>query len=242
MSFSNLQRSEHKVCSQNGEDGVIEALFAQLGTTNKYFVEFGCGDATECNAAYLLEQGWTGLMMDVSGECNNPKARIHREFIHAENINALFQKHGVPQQFDLLSIDIDGNDFWVWRAITARPRVVVIEYNAHISPQVRVAIVYEPGFCPNGSDYFGASLLAMAELGRRKGYTLVYCERAGVNAFFVADEVLPPGFQPAAIQTIYRPPNYNYQGYCSPPDTDRTMVDPFNEFNQWFVQIDCEPG
>jgi hypothetical protein len=253
MPFSNLQGSERKVYSQNGEDGVLDAIFARLGTTNKYFVEFGCGDATECNAAYLLERGWTGLLMDTSEECNNPKARIHQEFITAENINALFQKYGVPRQFDLLSIDIDGNDFWVWRAITARPRVVVIEYNAHVPPDVRVAIVYNPAFnssrndCSggsfnNGSDYFGASLLAMKELGQQKGYTLVYCERAGVNAFFVADEVLPPGYQPAPIETIYRPPNYDYRGFRFPPDATRTMVDPFHEFNQWFVQIDCGLG
>ncbi len=253
MSFADLQKSERSVSSQNGEDGVIESIFATLGTTNKYFVEFGCGDGTECNAAYLLECGWTGLMMDGAGECNNPKARIAQEFVTAENINELFAKHGVPPRFDLLSIDIDGNDFWVWRAIKARPRVVVIEYNAHPPPDVRVAIAYNPHFGSvqgegfggsfnTGTDYFGASLLAMQELGQEKGYTLVYCERAGVNAFFVADEELPSDFVPRPIESIYRPPNYQYRGYRLPPDPQRTMVDPFNEFNQWFVQIDCGLG
>ncbi|MGD9720037.1 MAG: hypothetical protein AB7O59_02340 [Pirellulales bacterium] len=239
MPFSSLQRSERKVHSQNGEDGVLEAIFARLGTTNKYFVEFGCGDGTECNSAFLLEQGWRGLMMDSAGVSNNPRATIHAEFITAENINALFQKYGVPPQFDLLSIDIDGNDFWVWREIAARPRVVVIEYNSHVPPDVCSAIVYDPAFQSNGTDYFGASLLALELLGREKGYTLIHCERAGVNAFFVAHEALPHGFQSSPIARLYRPPNYNYQGMRLRPDPARTMIDPFNEFNQWFSQIDC---
>jgi hypothetical protein len=238
MPFSNLQASERKVTSQNGEDGVIEAIFARIGTTNKFFVEFGVGDATECNGAYLLEQGWTGLMMDGGHDSRNPRATIRREFIVAENINALFAKYGVPREFDLLSIDIDGNDFWVWREIAARPRVVVIEYNSNVPADVSVAIAYEPMFISDGSDYFGASLLALVELGRQKGYTLVYCERAGVNAFFVADEALPRGFQPQSLEKLYRPPNYNYMGCRCRPDPTRTMVDPFNEFNQWFVRID----
>ncbi|HEV3138584.1 MAG TPA: hypothetical protein VGZ26_11785, partial [Pirellulales bacterium] len=73
MIFSNLQAAERRVYSQNGEDGVIEALFAMLGTTNKFFVEFGCGDGMQCNAAYLVEQGWTGLSMDVHGISKNPR-------------------------------------------------------------------------------------------------------------------------------------------------------------------------
>jgi hypothetical protein len=242
MPFSNLESSERKVHSQNGEDGVIEALFARLGTTNKYFVEFGCGDGIECNGAYLLELGWTGLMMDAAGECNNPKVTLRKEFVNAENVNDLFRKYGVPQHFDLLSIDIDGIDFWVWREITFRPRVVVIEYNAHVPPDVRAAIIYEPNFQSSGTDYFGASLLALKDLGQAKGYTLVYCERAGVNAFFVADETLPPGYQPPAIESIYRPPNYYYLGWQFRPDPTCTMVDPFNEFNQWYSRVDCGLG
>jgi hypothetical protein len=238
MQFANLQASERRVCSQNGEDGVLEALFARLGTTNKYFVEFGVEDGTECNTAYLLQEGWTGLMMDGAGVCRNPLATIHREFVTAENINSLLRKHAVPQQFDLLSIDIDGNDFWVWSAIKARPRVVVIEYNASVPPGVRSAIAYDPQFVTNGTDYFGASLLALKELGQRKGYTLVYCERAGVNAFFVADELLPGGFQPAPIEKIYRRPNYHYMGLCFPPDRQRKMVDPFVDFDRWLAHLE----
>jgi hypothetical protein len=222
-----LDASEKKVFSQNGEDGVIEAIFAEIGVTNKYFVEFGCEQAVECNTAYLLAQGWTGLLMDGGGTSRNPLADVKKEFVTAENIRQLFEKYQVPNQFDLLSIDIDGNDFWVWEQIPHRPRVLVIEYNAHVPPHLARTIRYDPKFQWNGTDYFGASLLALQHLGQRKGYTLVYCERTGANAFFVANEALPSGFQPRRIEEIYRPPNYLGQGMRWPPDPGREMIDPF---------------
>jgi hypothetical protein len=224
--LADLGRHERKVRSQNGEDGVLAAIFAAIGVTNKFFVEFGCQDATECNAAYLLEQGWQGLLMDGGGISNNRLAVVQKEFITAENINALLQKYNVPDAFDLLSIDIDGNDYWVWKAMTCRPRVLVIEYNAHVPPQQRKTIVYDPWFRWNGSDYFGASLRAMKELGEQKGLTLVHCEVTGTNAFFVATDALPPSFQSKPIEAIYRPPNYLGRGLRWPPDAYRTMVDP----------------
>lgn len=226
MSLTNLASAERKIHSQNGEDGVIEAIFAVIGTTNRFFVEFGVQDATECNTAYLLDQGWTGLLMDGGGISHNPKAVVQREFITAENINGLLAKYQVPQQFDLLSIDIDGNDYWVWRALTYRPRVVVMEYNAGIPPDQRLAIAYDPHFVWTGSDYFGASLRALAELGKEHGYVLVHCERAGANAFFVEQSALPPDFVPPPLAALYRPPNYFYQGLRHPADAYRRMIDP----------------
>jgi hypothetical protein len=227
MSLENLEACEKKVLSQNGEDGVIEAIFAEIGVTNKYFVEFGCQYATQCNTANLLLQGWNGLLMD--GDCvsRNPMATVYNEFITAENIDSLLRKYDVPQAFDLLSIDVDGNDFWIWKQIVHRPRVVVIEYNADPPPNVCCTIQYEPNFVWYGTTYFGASLLALARLGRVKGYTLVHCERAGVNAFFIADEALPQGYTAPSIETIYRPPNYKYQGKCFRREPTRMMIDPF---------------
>jgi tetratricopeptide (TPR) repeat protein len=221
-----LESAERRFTSQNGEDGVIEAIFAAIGTTNRYFVEFGVQDATECNSARLLARDWSGLLMDGDGISRNPRATVQREFVTAENVNSLFGKYGVPREFDLLSIDIDGNDYWVWRAIEYRPRVVVIEYNASVPPTERRTIAYDPSFRWNGTDYCGASLRALAELGSEKGYALVYCERAGVNAFFVERSALPPGFAPRAPEQVYRPPNYFYRGERHPPDPLRRMIDP----------------
>jgi hypothetical protein len=222
MELNDLERLERRVYSQNGEDGVLEAIFAAVGVTNRYFVEFGCGDATECNTAYLLEQGWQGLLMDPAGVSRNMRATVRQEVVTAGNIDSLLRKYGVPEEFDLLSIDIDGNDYWVWGAITHRPRVVVIEYNAAVPPGERKVIAYDPAFQWNGSDYFGASLRALAELGGRKGFTLVYCESRGVNAFFVETRLLPPSFVPRPLEAVYRPPQYNRY----PPD-DRSLADPW---------------
>ena len=141
MGLDDLHRYERKRYTQNGEAGVLAEIFARVGVTNRYCVEFGCEDASECNTAFLLEHGWQGLLMDPGGLSRNPWAVVRKELVTAENVNDLFQKYGVPEAFDLLSIDIDGNDYWVWRAITYRPRVVVIEYNAHVPPQ-------EPGPSP----------------------------------------------------------------------------------------------
>lgn len=238
MSLSNLEAREKKIYSQNGEDGIIEALFETLGTTNRYFVEFGVEDGVECNTAALLERGWNGLMMDLGGVCRNPRATIRQEYVFAENVNLLFNRYRVPERFDLLSIDIDGNDFWVWLEVVARPRVVVIEYNASYPPDECRTIVYDPTFQFLGTDYFGASLLALQTLGQRKGYTLVYCDRTGSNAFFVADEALPAGYQPRPIDEIYRPPNYFGKGYAWPPDATRRMIDPFCGWNPAYFQVD----
>jgi tetratricopeptide (TPR) repeat protein len=224
--LANLEAAEKKVRSQHGEDGVIEAIFAAIGVTNRYFVEFGVEDATECNTACLLQQGWTGLMMDGEGISRNPLASVEREYVTAENINELFAKHHVPGDFDFLGIDIDGNDYWVWKALAYRPRVVVIEYNASVPPELRRVIPYDPHFRWNNSDYFGASLGALAELGNRKGYELVYCERAGTNAFFIARSQLPAGYAARPLAEIYRPPNYCYRGYGHRPEYQRTMIDP----------------
>jgi len=184
-----LSTRERRVYSQNGEDGVLEAIFEVIGTTDKYYVEFGAQNGVECNTRLLREKhGWTGLLMDGGNE--DLTIYLHREFVTAENIQELLNKYKVPAEYDLLSIDIDYNDWYVWRAIKSRPRVVVIEYNAsHMAGEDRV-IHYQAYGSWDGSNYFGASMDALIKLGQELGYTLVYAEDMGVNLFFVRDDVL----------------------------------------------------
>lgn len=210
---------ERREYSQNGEDGVIAAIFAMIGTTGRYFVEFGAEDGMQSNARYLAKKkGWTGLWMD--GGDWPPENGVKKEFITAENIESLFVKYGVPGEFDLLSIDIDGNDYWVWKAITSyRPRAVVIEYNAHIPPWESKSIPYDPRFRWDKSDYYGASLLALKKLGEKKGYTLIGTDKNGVNAFFVLNELVPGRFAPPPWPQTYHPPAFKgRQGNRHPPD------------------------
>lgn len=195
---------ERKEYSQNGEDGIIAAIFAMIGATNKYFVEFGVENGIECNTRYLSKhKGWKGLLMDGSNE--NPAMNLHKEFITAENIEALFQKYNVPVEFDLLSIDIDGNDYWVWKAVTHyKPRVVIMEYNACFPWNESKTIPYKADFQWDKTDYYGATLQAMVKLGAEKGYTLIATDRNGVNAFFVRKDVLK-GIHVREPEQLYYP-------------------------------------
>jgi hypothetical protein len=119
--------------------------------------------------------------------------RCARALVSSDTIEALLAQHQVPAELDLLSIDIDGNDYWVWEAIRGwRPRVVVIEYNASHDPSVRWVMLEDPSYRWNGTTYYGASLASLAALGRQKGYTLVGTNSTGVNAFFVRDDLVTP--------------------------------------------------
>ena len=240
---------EKKIYSQNGEDGIIDYIFSQIGTTNKFSVEFGVGNGFECNTVYLLERrGWVGLMMDYGADqqikwnkifkkawdyrkqglfknikkyvafvkkitnrakrSTNFHLDIKNERVTTENIQNLFQKYNVPKFFDLLSIDIDYNDYWVWKSIIDySPRVVVIEYNSAIPPTESRAVSYDPEAIWDGTNYFGASLLALSNLGQQKGYTLIGCDSNGVNAFFCKSELITDK-KIKNIQSLYMPPKY----------------------------------
>jgi hypothetical protein len=220
-----LTRYERRVYSQFGEDGILRAIFGRIGTTNRYFVEFGVEDGRECNTRYLAERrGWRGLLMDLEHE--DPRRNLHRERVTAENVNELFEKYGVPRAFDLLSIDIDGNDYWVWRSLAPhwRPRVVVIEYNASAGPVERRSIAYDPFFRWTGTNYQGASLAALAAVGTVQGYTLIACDSHGVNAFFVRDDLVEGNFARRALAELYRPPDFLPGGGGHPPDPTRQLV------------------
>jgi hypothetical protein len=221
-----LNRYEARYCSQDGEDGIIKAIFQRVGVTNKFCVEFGVGTGTECNTAYLVKKrGWSFLWMDAFEGVSEP---IQKEYITAENINQLFTKYGVPITFDLLSIDIDYNTYWVWKAIQGfNPRVVVVEYNACFPPTESVVVPYDPhGVWDGGTNYWGASLLALTRLGVEKGYTLVACDNWGVNAFFVTSD-LKDFFVSKSIEEIYRPPRYGKMvngRYIGLPRSNRQFV------------------
>eukprot|EP00941_MAST-03F_sp_MAST-3F-sp1_P004526 g4526.t1 len=225
--FAHLPSQEWGVYSQNGEDGILSALFGRFGTTNRYYVEFGVEDGNECNSRFLREShGWKGLMMDGGFEDNT--IGLYKEFVTAETINTLFTKHAVPREFDLLSIDIDYNDYWMWKAINDEKfsaRIVVIEVNSHIPPQEARTVPYEAtGNWDGETRYQGASVAAFEKIGREKGYTLVYCESRGVNCFFVRDDILGlmqnenPAEEPWNLSAIsvQKPPNYFGRGWRYP--------------------------
>ena len=155
------------------------------------------------------------------------KLDIKNERITAENIENLFQKYQVPENFDLLSIDIDYNDFWVWKAIRKfHPRVLVIEFNASIPPNESKVVPYDADAQWDGTNYFGASLLALKNLSLEKNYTLLGCDSNGVNAFFCQSNLVK-NFKIKDIKDLYRSPKYGekingiHRGH--PPSTKKMI-------------------
>lgn len=197
-----LNRYGYCSYSQADEDGIIAEIFRRVGETNRVFVEFGCGSGLENNSHYLLIKGWSGLWIDGNQESIASVAAKFRDAIDAgkliaenalitrENINALIGNH-LQGEIDLLSVDIDGNDFHVLHALTCiQPRVVLVEYNARKGPSVDWVMQYNPAHTYDGTDYYGASLKAFERLMKRKGFLLVGCSISGVNAFFVREDLV----------------------------------------------------
>ena len=224
-----LERYGYKVYSQNDEDGIIEEIFNRIGTTNKTFVEFGVQNGLECNSHYLLHRGWNGLWIEGSDECvkdiaarfqpvlRGGKLKVCRAFITRDNIDAIIATSGIKGQIDLLSIDIDGNDYHVWQAIkSVQPRVVIIEYNAKFPPTYAWIMPYNERHAWDGSDMQGASLKAYEILGQEIGYRLVGTNLSGVNAFFVKEELAGDKFiEPATAEALYNPCRFKTWQYIS---------------------------
>ena len=188
--------------SQHEEDGITVALFNRIGSATHRFVEIGAG-VNGGNSGFLAREcGWTGLMLESSParvaslqRRFAPAVRVVEAQVSRENVNGLIDANGLAGDIDLLSIDIDGVDYWVWEALTAsRPRLVIVEYNPFLGADRAVAIPYDSQFDRHRFEvprdaYYGASLPALVKLGARKGYRLVLVEPRGVNAFFVRDDL-----------------------------------------------------
>ena len=202
----NIKKKEFKIFSQWGEDGIIDYLITNLDIENKTFIEFGVENYEESNTKFLLlNRNWKGFILDSSINNINYiknsdlywKYSLHAitAFINKENINNLLELSKFKKKVGLLSIDIDGNDYWVWQGIdTIEPSIVIIEYNSRLGIEKSYVVPYEKNFERKKANYsmiyYGASLKALVKLGKKKGYELVHCNEAGNNAFFVKKELL----------------------------------------------------
>lgn len=215
-----LNRFEHKIYSQHGEDGIIREIFNRIGTTSKTFFEFGAGSGSENNTIVLLIDGWKGWWLDggdyvdvykklFAPSIEAGKLTVAQKFVTSKNINDIVKELDTPGEIDLMSIDIDGNDYYVWEALTAtKPRVVVIEYNSAYPPGMHF-LQDESTASWNGSNFFGSSLHTQNELAKKKGYTLVCCDLIGANAFFVRSDLVGDKFKYAGeVEKIWQSPKY----------------------------------
>jgi hypothetical protein len=220
-----LRLHERRFFSQNGEDGLLLHFLTQIGAPHKTFVEFGVADGWECNAANLaIHFGWTGLFVEGVPELaaqvrqfyhqrhglDPQRVKVTCQFITRENVNRVLTEQGFHGEVDLLSLDIDGNDYWAWQAIDAvSPRLVVIEYNASFGPDRSITVRYDPAFDRDEKHtsgwYHGASLRALDKLARAKGYVLVGCDSAGANAFFVRKELAAGKVDEFSVEDAFYP-------------------------------------
>jgi hypothetical protein len=213
-----LEARRFRLRSQNEEDGIILALLQAAGVHNRTFLEIGCGGTGGNSAVLAYELGWSGLMIDESMAAVRAATRLFRankgvtvmrRRVRPETINRLLKRVLPVEEVDFLSIDIDSVDYWLFKAMRLRARVLVLEYNAHFGPKRAVTVPNAPR--PEGAPkgYSGASLTALTKAARRSGYRLVLCEDAGVNAFFVRED-LAPGIPTLSPSRAFRPLENKY--------------------------------
>ncbi len=185
------------------DEGLLDHVVDMLGSLHGFCIEFGAGDGERSLAVrHLIEDRGFGALL-IEGD-PDLAARMHRRHAHradvstvealitCDNIERIFDDADVPDRIDVLVIDIDGNDYHIWRAIErVRAQVVCVEYNASYPPPRRFVIDYDERFVWAGDDYHGASLQSLVDLARQKGYELLHCKAGGDNLYFVAAELLP---------------------------------------------------
>ena len=211
---------ERKVYSQNGEDGVLEYIFDNLGTKSKFYVEFGVENGEECNTRLLWEAyGWNGVLMDGSGKSKDARV-IYNHFITADNVVELFRLHDIPKSFDLLSIDIDFNDYYVAKSVLKagyRPRVVIQEINRNWGVDESFTVERRDTFVAKKcSTYWGMSQLAASRLYESFGYVPVYVEKEAVNMFFIQEDAIVNQLHGLGVTSITP---MDVKNYLSPPFT-----------------------
>lgn len=200
-----LEDAEFKVFSQFGEDGIIQHLVRTVAPKETTFVEIGTGDYRESNTRFLLQNNnWRGLIIDGgedhvrfvlgSGLAWRWDVEPVSSFVTRENVNALISDNGFSGEIGLLSVDVDGIDYWLWKEIdVVDPAIVVSEYNALWGPDATITVPYDPSFVNSEAHYsqmyFGASLGALVHLATERGYRFVGCASNGANAFFVRDDI-----------------------------------------------------
>jgi hypothetical protein len=210
-----ISHFEKKIYSQNGEDGIlinlIESLYDKDYKGN--FVEFGVETGIECNTRILKEKyKWFGLQMDGSNE--DITKNLYKHFVTKDNILDLFEKYNVPPLINLLSVDIDYNDFYVLKEILKKytSDIIICEYNATHLPDQDKIVVYNELRTWDRTNYFGCSLLSLKKLLNDNNYSLIYCESKGINAFFIHNEILKSknlNFKNIDnINLLYRYPKY----------------------------------
>ncbi|MDD2236492.1 MAG: hypothetical protein PHG65_04715 [Kiritimatiellae bacterium] len=202
--MNNTPQQCGQILAASGEEALVSFLAERFGQNPGFCVEFGAkGHGPTWALRHVLM--WNALLMDMAGDSD---PTITKAAVTAENIHALFAEHGVPSEFDFLAIDIDGNDYWVWKALDEKrfsPRMVCIEYNCFFAPDVSVTLPYDLNRTYGKTRYYGASAAALYNLAQAKGYSLV-CVEWFMNLFFVRNDLLAPEEQNLPLERLFQHP------------------------------------
>jgi hypothetical protein len=224
--FSNLidlgkYKFEKNLYSQFKEEGIILKIFEIIGTTNKFCIEFGAGDGISLsNTAYLREKyDWDCLLLEGTNE--NQSINLYKEFLTKDNVCPIFEKYCVPIEFDFLSIDIDGNDFYIFDSILRKysPRLILVETNPNFNTEEKVMPYNEQHIFENNSHY-GASLFSFCKLAKIHNYTFVYLN--AINAYFIRDDIL--NLYPNIFMHSNKPEFLAERIYCWPDSRNKKMI------------------
>jgi len=217
-----------RIYSQVDEDGIIHYIFSVIGEKSKQFIEIGTGNGLECNCANLaINLGWHGLFID----CDQPAIELGALYyslhpdtksyppkfvckkVSKENINEIIISQGFNGEIDLLSIDIDGIDYWILDSISiVKPRVIIAEINPILGTNP-ISVPYFSDFVHKEKDYYGASLPAFKILLKRKGYRLIGTNRYGFNAFFLREDIAPEFFSEVSVESCRIHPRFKEPYY-----------------------------
>jgi len=224
---NDLTLYELSVFSQNGEDGVLQEVFRRIGVSSRFFVEIGAS-ANEANAVFLADvSGWAGVFCDSSPRessdlsakyRHSDRVKVVNMHVTPENCGCLIADHVEVEDVDLLSIDVDGNEYWLWKNLCCkmwRPRVVVIEYNSAVGPAARVVHPYQ-NKAWDGTNDTGSSMRSLTDLGESLGYRLVHAESTGVNLIFVRADVVCGNIFSEPDDILSRVPNHFLYGLHHP--------------------------
>lgn len=214
-----LHEVEFKVFSQWGDDGIIQWLIHNIDFEQRTFIEFGVSNYDEANTRFLLmNNNWSGFIMDGS-KSNIEYIRnsdyywkydltAKEAFIDKDNVNSLIESSGFGKELGILHIDLDGNDYWIWKEIDGiSPTLLILEYNSVFGSERAITVPYDKDFnrtnAHHSNLYFGASLLALCELSDKKGYQFIGCNSAGNNAFFVRKDRMNDKIKPISPEEGY---------------------------------------
>jgi hypothetical protein len=214
--ISSLSQVEFSIFSQFGDDGIIQWLIQNIEIENKVFIEFGIEDYSESNTRFLMmNNNWSGLVMDGSQDniikLQNQsyywKFNLDSKavFIDINNINSEITSANIHGNIGLLHIDLDGNDYYIWKAINViSPIIVIIEYNSIFGLEREISVPYRPDFnrtkAHSSNLFFGSSIKSIFELSKEKGYSFIGCNSAGNNAYFIRNDKVNAQVRPITLK------------------------------------------